>query len=216
MERKPGDEGLAGAVLAAVRPARDAGGGKTSPPELPQRLHRALRVARSPFGCAAGATRPGVPPVPPSLAPSPPPVRRGGAEEPPAPAHLPRGAARRPLPLRRGPGVAGHGVRSRAGRRRARRPPRPRRHRLRRGPRRLAPGRSGERGVAAAPRSRGACLGRPLLMLWSPPSAALSPSASALASGLRAGPCAGAEAAPASTSPSPSPCRYGRGAGASR
>lgn len=76
----------------------------------------------------------------------------------------------------------------------------------------------GPAGVGAAPKSppappgSGARLRRPVnALLPSPPSAALSPSASAPASGQHAGPCSETSAAPGWTSPTPSSYRYGSG-----
>lgn len=76
----------------------------------------------------------------------------------------------------------------------------------------------GPAGVGAAPKSlptplgSGTRLHRPVnALLPSRPSAVLSPSASAPASGQHAGPCSETSAAPGWTSPSPSSYRYGSG-----
>lgn len=77
-------------------------------------------------------------------------------------------------------------------------------------------------GVGAAPKlpaacpGSGACLHHPVnALVPSPPSTVLGPSASALASGQRAGPYAETSAASGWTSPSPSPYRYSSGVASS-
>lgn len=127
------DGGLPAAVLASVSPPSTftpRAGREEPPPKHPKHPANASWICSTTcwqMGEAVGQSpRPWVVAAParpcgatgtPSLTPSAP-VRRGGAEEPPASADLPGGALRPAVPFSYCPGVAGPGAPSRAGRRR--------------------------------------------------------------------------------------------------